>query len=155
MDHASGHSYTHLQKACTNEESVAAKKEYKRIVHSNGVPIKAYHADNGIFAEKAFRDEVVACNQDITYCAVGAHHQNGIIERHIGELTAGTRMNLLHAQRRWPDAISSILWPFAWKDYERRLNHFRLDATGRSPEMKFSNSEFRVCLKDFHPFTSE
>ena len=152
LDHASGHSYTHMQTACTNEESVAAKKEYERIAHSNGVSIKSYHADNGIFAEKAFRDEVAACNQDITYCAVGAHHQNGIIERHIGELTAGARTNLLHAQRRWPDAISSILWPFAWKDYERRLNHFRLDDAGRSPEMKFSNSEFRVRLKDFHPF---
>ena len=44
------------------------------------------------------------------------------------------------------------MWPFAWKDYEQRLNHFRLDAEDRSPEMKFSNSEFRVHLKDFHPF---
>ena len=62
--------------------------------------VKAYHADNGIFAEKAFRDEVNNSNQIITYCAVGAHHQNGLVECHIGVLTRGSRCILLHAQRR-------------------------------------------------------
>ena len=59
LDHASGHSYTHLQTACTNEESVAAKKEYEQIAHSNRVY-------NGIFAEKVYRNEVTTCNEDIT-----------------------------------------------------------------------------------------
>ena len=114
--------------------------------------IKSFHADNGIFAEKAFRDDVADSNQTISYCAVGAHHQNGISERHIGTLTHGARTNLLHAQRRWPEAIGSILWPFAWKDFERRYNHLYLDENGDSPISKFASTKVKVDLKQFHPF---
>ena len=119
FDHVSGHSYTHLQTSVDNTQTVAAKHGYEQFAESHGVSVRAFHADNGIFAEKAFRDEVSSSNQRITYCAVGAHHQNGIIERHIQTLTHGARTNLLHAQRRWPEARGSILWPFAWKDFER------------------------------------
>lgn len=65
--------------------------------------------------KKGFRDQIETDGQSISYCAVGAHHQNGIVERHIGTLTTqGSRTNLLHAQRHWPEAVGSILWPFAW-----------------------------------------
>ena len=74
--------------------------------------IEKYRADNGIFADKGFKDEVYQSNQTISYCGVGAHHQSGIIERYIGLLTAGARINLLHAKRFWPESISTILWPF-------------------------------------------
>ena len=62
--------------------------------------MKRFHADTGIFAENAFRDEIKQSNQKITYCAVGAHHQNGLVERHIGTSTKGARINLLYAQRK-------------------------------------------------------
>ena len=88
--------------------------------------VKAYHADNGIFAEKAFRDEVDNSNQIITYCDVGAHHQNWLVECHIGVLTHGSRCILLHAQRRWPTVITTLLWPFTWRDYERKRNALHL-----------------------------
>ena len=42
-----------------------------------------YHADNGRFAESSFRDAVDDSNQTITFCGVGAHHQNAIVERMI------------------------------------------------------------------------
>ena len=87
---------------------------------SHGVKIKFFHADNGIYAETAFIHEVTDCGQTISFCGVGAHHQNGVAENHIERLTRGSRTNLLHAQWRWPEAIGEILWPFSWKDYERR-----------------------------------
>jgi hypothetical protein len=152
FDHISGHSYTHLQTSVDNDQTIAAKRGYEQLADSHGVKVKAFHADNGIFAEKAFRDEVSSNNQTITYCAVGAHHQNGIVERHIQSLTHGARTNLLHAQRRWPEAIGSILWPFAWKDFERRWNSFHLDEDGLSPLNKFSGVHVRADLRDFHPF---
>jgi hypothetical protein len=152
FDHVSGFSYTHLQTSVSNEQTIEAKRGYKQLADSHGVRVKSFHANNGIFAEKAFRDEVRSTNQTISYCAVGAHHQDGIVERHIGTLTLGARTNLLHAQRRWPEAISSILWPFAWKDFERRWNNFHLDDQGRSPLNGFAGSDVRADLRDFHPF---
>ena len=152
VDHASSYSYSHMQTSIDNDQTIAAKKAYECLADTCGVAVKSYHADNGIFAEQAFRDEVSDSNQKITYCAVGAHHQNGIVERHIGMLTLGARTNLLHAQRRWPDAIGTILWPFAWKDFERRYNVLHLDKDGRSPLNRFTGSDARPNMRDFHPF---
>lgn len=153
VDHVSGYSYTNMQTSCDNLQTIASKREFEKHAATHNVTkVHAYHADNGIFAEKVFRDEVISCNQTISYCAVGAHHQNGIVESRIGELTRGARTNLLHAQRQWPEAISSILWPYAWMDYEKRCNHFKLDKDGLSPAMKFAGSEARVTIKDYHPF---
>ena len=152
IDHVSKLTYSHMQTSANNEQTVAAKLAFEQFAESNNVKVKSYHADNGIFAEQAFRDEVETSNQSITYCAVGAHHQNGIVERLIMELTYGARTNLLHAQRRWPKAVGTILWPFAWKDFERRYNELRLDEDGRSALNRFSGSDVRSDLRDFHPF---
>ena len=83
---------------------------------------------------------------------VGAHHQNGISESHIGLLTRGSRTNLLHAQRRWPEAIGEILWPFSWKDYERRYNDLHLDKDGLSPLQKYSKIYQPFRIRDYHTF---
>ena len=130
IDHASKLSYTHLQTSVDNQQTLQAKLGYERYAASHGVKLKSFHSDNGVFAEKAFRGNLEDNQQSITYCAVGAHHQNGLVEREIGLMTEGARTNLLHAQRRWPKAIGPILWPFAWKDYEYKKNHLRLEEEG-------------------------
>ena len=61
-------------------------------------------------------------NQAIKFCAVPVHHQNGIVERRIVKLTNDSRILLLHAQRHWPEMVSTILWPYACKEVERRDN---------------------------------
>jgi hypothetical protein len=38
--------------------------------------------------------------QAITFCGVGAHHQNGKAEKRIGDLQRRATTLLLHAQRR-------------------------------------------------------
>ena len=90
-----------------------AKHAYERFLASLGVDSKAYHADNGRFADKGFRDDCTSSNQTITFCGVGSHHQNGIAERKIKDITLGARTLLLHAKQMLPEYISSILWPFA------------------------------------------
>jgi hypothetical protein len=151
-DHASGFSYSHMQTSVDNQQTIQAKHAFEAFATSHGIDVKAYHADNGIFAEQPFRDEVDLSNQKITYCGVGAHHQNGIVERHIQTLTLGCRTNLLHAQRRWGKAIGTILWPFAWRDFERRWCALHLDEDGRSALNKFTGVDVKPDLKDFHPF---
>jgi hypothetical protein len=52
-----------------------------------------------------------AC-QKITFCGVaGAHHQNGIAEKQICDLTEHARTMLVHASHRWPQAVNAHLWP--------------------------------------------
>lgn len=100
IDHVSGNRYSHFQTSVDNLQTLEAKAAYEKYAHDHGVKISHYHTDNGIFAEKAFRNAVDNSNQTISYCAVGAHHQNGIAECRIGILTHGARTKLLHAQRR-------------------------------------------------------
>ncbi len=88
-----------------------------------GLTAKAYHTDNGQFADKGFKVDCTMCNQSITFCGVGGHHQNGIAECKIKESTLGAQTLLLHAKRMLPEYISTILWPFALKCAEDRLNN--------------------------------
>ena len=123
VDHYSDHTYTYLMKDLTLSETIMAKHAFERFLASLGIELKAYHADNGCFADKGFRDECIASNQTITFCGVGSHHQNGIAERKIKDITLGAQTLPLHAKRMLPEYISTILWPFAVKCCEDRMNH--------------------------------
>ncbi len=35
------------------------------------------------FNHNGFRDDCITCNQVITFCGIGSHHQNGIAEKKI------------------------------------------------------------------------
>jgi len=58
-------------KDLTLSETLLAKHAYERFLASLGVEAKVYHADNGRFADKGFRDDCTASNQTITFCGVG------------------------------------------------------------------------------------
>jgi hypothetical protein len=90
-----------------------AKHVYDKFLASSGIESKSYHADNGQFSYKGFRDDCFANNQSITLCRVGSHHQNEISEKKIKDITLGGQTLLLHAKRMLPEYISTILWPFA------------------------------------------
>ena len=75
------------------------KPLFERHANSGGVTINSYHADNGCFADSGFQQSCKDSNQKIKYYTVGAHHQNGIAERHIKELTLISQTLLLHAKR--------------------------------------------------------
>jgi len=137
VDHVSDFVYVALMRDLTLDETLLAKTSFERLAKDGGVRIKAYRADNGRFADKGFRDSVEECNQQITYCAVGAHHQNGIVERRIKELTLIARTLLLHAVRHWPGYVTTMMWPFALKEAAYRLNRLTIDSDGRSNEAKF------------------
>ena len=109
VDHYSDHVYVYLMRDLTLEETLLAKEVYKRFLASIGVTAHAYHADNGRFADKGFIDSCKSNNQTISFCGVGAHHQNGIVKRKIKDLTLGGRTFLLHAKRMLPEYISTIL----------------------------------------------
>ena len=110
-DQASGFTYVHLHQAMTTQETIDAKHAFEHIAEQHAVCIRHYHCDNGRFADRAFMDDIRKAGQTITFCGVGAHHQNGVAERHIRDITESARTMLLHAAHRWPKTITSNLWP--------------------------------------------
>ena len=88
-------------------------------------------------------------NQKLTFC-VGAHHQNAVVERKNNELTNGARTVLLHAKRKWPKIITTILWPYALKSVVEHHNRLSLDANGKSPLEKFASTSDEIQPTDFH-----
>ena len=113
VDHASDLSYVYHQTSMTSEETLKSKLAFEKFAASHGVNIKHYHADNGRFKDKLFSKSIEEKEQTISFCGVGAHHQNGIAEKRIGDLQRRATTLLLHAQRRWPDAINTHLWTYA------------------------------------------
>ncbi len=123
VGHYLDHAYLCLMQFLTLEETLFAKHAFECFLSSIGVTAKAYHANNGRFADQGFQDDSNLSNQVITFCSVGSHHQNGIAKHKIKELTLGAQTLLLHAKRMLPEYISTILWPFALKCAKDRLNN--------------------------------
>ena len=87
-DHFSDFACAHLMKSAAQEETPQAKLAFKKLAETCGITILSCHADDGRFAESAFQQKVEECNQTITFCGVGAHHQNDIAEHSIKDLTS-------------------------------------------------------------------
>eukprot|EP00978_Attheya_sp_CCMP212_P001535 scaffold3163_cov60-Attheya_sp.AAC.5 len=151
INHVSGFAYAHLMCAVTQVETLAAKHAWEYTAATHGRQIKGYHANNGRYAEADFRVDAESLGQQVTYCGVGAHHQNGLAENTVKQFTLKGR--LLHAKRHWPEAITTILWPFALKAGVKAHNDFKLDADGKAPIQKFSTGDagdIEHALRDCH-----
>ena len=83
VNHFSNFISVRLMSSISVEQTLAAKKSSERLTESYVVKAKRYHVDNGRYVEQICLDAVEDANQDIIFCAIGAHHQNGISESHI------------------------------------------------------------------------
>jgi hypothetical protein len=86
VDHASDLSYIHHHTSMSSEETVKGKEACEQYAKSHGVTIKHYHADNGRFKDKLIMASIEKSKQTISFSGVGAHHQNGVAEKRIGDL---------------------------------------------------------------------
>jgi hypothetical protein len=66
FDYYLDHTYIYLMRDLTLAETLLAKHAYEKFLASLGINSKAYHADNGRFADKGFRDDCTLSNQTIT-----------------------------------------------------------------------------------------
>ena len=89
-------------------------------------------------------------NQKITFYGVGAHRQNAVVKSKIKELSNGARTVLLHAKRKRPEVITTILWPFALQSVVEHHNRVYLDKDERSPLEKISNTKDEIITTNFH-----
>jgi hypothetical protein len=106
VDLFSDYTYVYLHTRITSEETLKAKKAFEAHAESFGVKIRQYHADNGRFQDIAFKSHCVQQGQELTFCGVNAHFQNGRAERRIRDLQDSARTSLLHAIKKWPSAIT-------------------------------------------------
>ena len=88
-----------------SEETVDAKRAFKRHASELGVTTHDYHADNGWFCDNAFRAACEQGGQRLTFCGVNAHFQNGRAEKAIRDLSESACKQIRHAQAWWPSAI--------------------------------------------------
>lgn len=154
VDQASRFGFIYLQKSATADETLEGKKLFEKYAQDQGITIKSYHADNGIFKANKWVANCQENRQGLTFAGVNAHHQNGIAEKRIRDLQDLARTSLIFAKRRWPDAISATLWPYALRQANRVLNETPSlkDATHRSPHQVFSGSVVDANPKHFFPF---
>ena len=151
VDHFTDYTYLHLMKDTTADSTLEAKNSYERLMQSYGHKVLGYHADNGRFAETAFRQDCKDKAQKLSFCGVGSHHQNGIAERRIRSISEDARTMLAHGHHLWPEVITKSLWPFALKAAVRARNKYHLDENGLSPEEKMSGVKVKQLLKNEHP----
>ena len=154
VDQASRLGYIYLQKKASAEETIKGKMAFELWARENGVKIKAYHADNGIFRAKAWINHCNLRDQNMTFAGVNAHHQNGIAERRIREVQDMARTMLIHAAHRWPNCITANLWPYAIRMANEAVNNCPSlqDETRRSPLQIFTKSKVAMNPKHFQTF---
>ena len=113
VDDISDFIYNHLVKRISSKETLESKLSYERVLLSYGRKAQGYHADNLRFNDSNFKGSCIKGGQKLTFCGVGAHHQNGIVETKNKIVCNGARTLLLHAKRKWPKIISTVLYPYA------------------------------------------
>ena len=80
------------------EATLERKHDFEHLCATRGIKVKAYHADNVRCTECSFVNDVKRCFQRITFYGVGAHHQNGVSENTIKQLTLTACTMFVHAQ---------------------------------------------------------
>jgi len=152
VDHMSSFVYFtfHSSKAAT--ELVKSKIEFEQYASRFNVKIENIRADNGIYTAQLFRDSCMKNQQNLTFCAVGAHWQNGTAEQFIGTVTQRARTILLHAMAKWPSVISEEMWPFALRHAVNFHNSSLRKDSSLSPYEAFTGQTSPWLIKDFRVF---
>jgi hypothetical protein len=100
VDHYSRLRFIHMMLDLSAEEMLKAKQAFEQFAAKHGVNIFHYYCDNGQFADNAFKQSCKESRQQLTFCGVNAHFQNGIAERAIRDLSESVGKQLLHARAR-------------------------------------------------------
>ncbi len=153
VDHYSRLKFVYLMTSnLTGKETVNAKRAFERFAAEHGVSVAHYHCDNGRFANSHFHQACESQGQKLTFCGVNGHFQNGIAERAIRNLSEGACKQLLHARQRWPQAISTALWPYALRHAAHLSNVLPTGKDGQSKLECFSGIKVGLSMRFLHTF---
>jgi hypothetical protein len=90
--------------------------------------------------------------QQLTFCGVNAHFQNGIAKRAIRDLSESTRKQLLHALTHWSEVVHFALWPYALRNAAYLHNNLPVLEDGTSRLELFSSIQVGSNLRHVHTF---
>ena len=154
VDNYSGWSYIHLQKTCTAKETLEGKHAFEEYCRQQGVKVRGYHADNGVFKASEWVSDCRLKHQGLTFAGVNAHHTNGRAERRIRLLQDLARSMMIHADRRWGGGAMIYLWPYAMRQANEAVNNSpnMQDKYKRAPVTIMFNTQVQMNMKHWHPF---
>jgi hypothetical protein len=78
--------------------------------------------------------------------------KNGIAERAIRDLSKSTQKQLLHAKQRWPQAVSTALWPYALRSAAHLHNVLPTLEEAQSRLELFSGIKVGSSMRTMHTF---
>lgn len=113
VNHFSQFIYVMMHEMKRAEELLRSKLEFEDFASKYNINIKNIRADNVVYTAKCFKEACLKKQQSLTFCAVGAHWQNGIAERFIFSITQCACTILLQAMTHWPNVITEDMRPFA------------------------------------------
>jgi hypothetical protein len=105
--------FVHLQLDDKSNKTLAAKLAFEEYAAEHGVKVLHYYCDNRCYHDNAFQQACHRARQQLTYCGVNAHFQNGIAKEAIRDPSESARKQLLHERAHWPEAVHFTLWPYA------------------------------------------
>jgi transposase InsO family protein len=143
VDSASWYVHVKLQATLGSSETLQAKEAFELMCRDAGVIPTEYLLDNGSnFTSKAFAENLLKLDQKALFAGVGAHHHNGIAERHIQTIMAITRSMLIHSAVHWPAVADTQLWPMAVQHAVYIWNHMPSEKNGLSPIDVFTRTRW-------------
>jgi hypothetical protein len=83
VNHYSHLRFVHLQLEGLLAKTLTAKFAFEQYVAEYGVKIFHYHCDNGHFHYNAFQQACHHARQQLTFCGINVHFQNGIAKQAI------------------------------------------------------------------------
>jgi len=152
IDHSTRFVFPTFNETKHATELVASKTHFEAFAAKFHVKIKRIRADNGVYSAGLFQQSCELLGQDLSFCAVGGHWQNGVAERHIGLLTQTARTLLLHATSKWPQVLTEEFWPFAFKHACNFHNASIHSETHQTPYFAFTGERPPWRMSDFRVF---
>ena len=102
------------QLTINDTETAKTKLTFEREAQIQGVVIKGYHTDNGIFNESEFMEELLKKHQKIRFSGAGASYKNGAAERAIKTVVNMARTTLIHSTLICPEENCLLIFVH-WK----------------------------------------
>ena len=152
-DAASGFLSIHHQQTFTSHETLQSMLSFEREAAEVGVDIKGYNTDNGVYTAKQIMNKLQTDKQLLRLSGVGAHHQNGVAENTIKNVSRKGRIFMFHAALGWPDKFDKTLWPQAMSHAVHLHNHIPKRPHGLAPTEIWSKSiSTHSQIINAHPF---